>query len=77
MAGGQIPRGPLLPAERLPIALPPLRERAEDIPLLGRHFLDDAAREYDLPAPEVTPDAMELLSRYRWPGNVRQLRAQV
>ncbi len=58
-----------------PITLPPLRERVEDIPLLTRHFLDDAARAYDLPAPEVTPDAMALLAGYRWPGNVRQLRA--
>jgi DNA-binding NtrC family response regulator len=58
-----------------PITLPPLRERVEDIPLLTRHFLDDAARAYELPAPEVTPEAMALLAGYRWPGNVRQLRA--
>jgi DNA-binding NtrC family response regulator len=58
-----------------PIVLPPLRERPEDIPLLMRHFLQDAAREYELPAPVVTPEAHELIVRYRWPGNVRQLRA--
>ncbi len=58
-----------------PIVLPPLRERAEDIPLLLRHFLEDAAREYELAAPVVTPEAMDLVTRYRWPGNVRQLRA--
>ena len=58
-----------------PIALPPLRERPEDIPLLMRHFLEDAAREYELAAPSVAPEALELVVRYRWPGNVRQLRA--
>lgn len=58
-----------------PITLPPLRERPEDIPILARHFLQDAAGEYELPAPSVTPEALELLVRYRWPGNVRQLRA--
>ncbi|MFZ5481555.1 MAG: sigma-54-dependent transcriptional regulator [Myxococcota bacterium] len=58
-----------------PITLPPLRERAEDIPLLMRHFLKDAAEEYELEAPHVEHDAMEAIVRYRWPGNVRQLRA--
>jgi DNA-binding NtrC family response regulator len=58
-----------------PIHLPPLRSRPEDIPLLIRHFLDDAAREYELDAPKVMSDAMEAILRYRWPGNVRQLRA--
>ncbi len=58
-----------------PIVLPPLRERPEDIPLLMRHFLDDAAQEYEIPAPLVTPEALERLVLYRWPGNVRQLRA--
>lgn len=58
-----------------PILLPPLRERAEDIPILMHHFLTDAAREYDLAVPTITPEALELTMRYRWPGNVRQLRA--
>ena len=58
-----------------PITLPPLRERPEDIPILTRHFLIDAAKEYDLEPPTVTPEAMEIILRYRWPGNVRQLRA--
>jgi DNA-binding NtrC family response regulator len=58
-----------------PILLPPLRERVEDIPLLMRHFLDDAAREYELKSPAISPDALDLILRYRWPGNVRQLRA--
>jgi two-component system NtrC family response regulator len=58
-----------------PVSLPPLRERAEDIPLLLRHFLQDAAREYALPAPVVSHEALEAILAYRWPGNVRQLRA--
>jgi DNA-binding NtrC family response regulator len=58
-----------------PIQLPPLRERIEDIPLLTRHFIEDAAREYDLAAPSMAPDALEAICNYRWPGNVRQLRA--
>jgi two-component system NtrC family response regulator len=58
-----------------PVFLPPLRERVEDIPLLLRHFLHDAAEEYELPAPAVTPESLERVLAYRWPGNVRQLRA--
>ena len=58
-----------------PITLPPLRERPEDIPILTRHFLMDAAKEYELDPATPTPEAMELILRYRWPGNVRQLRA--
>ncbi len=58
-----------------PITLPPLRERPEDIPILTRHFLMDAAKEYDLEPPTCTPEAMDVILRYRWPGNVRQLRA--
>ncbi len=58
-----------------PITLPPLRERPEDIPILTRHFLMDAAKEYQLDPPTMVPEAMELVLRYAWPGNVRQLRA--
>lgn len=58
-----------------PIRLPPLRERREDIPLLLRHFLDGAARDYGLKPPRVSSDAMHWITHYRWPGNVRQLRA--
>ncbi len=58
-----------------PIRLPPLRERREDIPVLLRHFLDDAAKEYGLKAPRIAADAMAWIQGYPWPGNVRQLRA--
>ena len=58
-----------------PIILPPLRERPEDIPLLIRHFLDDASQEYKLEPPQIGPEAMGAILEYAWPGNVRQLRA--
>jgi two-component system, NtrC family, response regulator AtoC len=58
-----------------PIQLPPLRERPEDVPLLTRHFLEDAAEEYEMEAPPIAPDAMDRIVSYRWPGNVRQLRS--
>ena len=58
-----------------PINLPPLRERPEDISLLTRHFLEDAAREYGIETPSVNPEAMECITGFDWPGNVRQLRS--
>lgn len=57
-----------------PIRLPPLRDRREDIPLLLRHFLQSAAREYGLPVPTVAADARAWILSHPWPGNVRQLR---
>jgi two-component system nitrogen regulation response regulator GlnG len=56
----------------VPIRLPPLRERSEDIPALVRHFLAQAARE-GLPAKSLDRSAMERLQAHRWPGNVREL----
>ncbi|HLO79084.1 MAG TPA: sigma 54-interacting transcriptional regulator, partial [Magnetospirillum sp.] len=56
----------------VPIRLPPLRERAEDIPELVRHFLGLAAQE-GLPAKTIDAQAMDRLKRHRWPGNVREL----
>lgn len=56
----------------VPIRLPPLRERAEDIPALVRHFLAHSALQ-GLPAKTIDPGAMERLKRHRWPGNVREL----
>jgi two-component system nitrogen regulation response regulator NtrX len=58
----------------IPIFVPPLRERAEDIPLLVEHFIDDFALEYGRSAKTLTPSAMARLQAYRWPGNVRELR---
>jgi two-component system nitrogen regulation response regulator GlnG len=56
----------------VPIRIPPLRERSEDIPELVRHFLAMAQHE-GLPAKTVTPAAMDRLRQHRWPGNVREL----
>src|ERR1700750_2465877 len=56
----------------VPIRLPPLRERAEDIPALMRHFFAQAGNE-GLPVKTVDQAAMERLKTYRWPGNVREL----
>src|SRR5712671_3280276 len=58
----------------IPIYVPPLRERAEDIPMLVDHFVSDFAIEYARSAKRVEPGAMARLQSYRWPGNVRELR---
>ncbi len=55
------------------IAIPPLRDRAEDIPLLVEAFLHRAARQNSKPVLSVTPEAMQALVAYEWPGNVREL----
>ena len=56
----------------VPIRLPPLRERSEDIPDLVRHFFTLVEKE-GLPAKRIEPAAIERLKRYRWPGNIREL----
>ena len=58
----------------LNIALPPLRERPDDIPLLIEHFIREHARDHDRPPVVVSPEAMRLLREYEWPGNVRELK---
>ncbi|HEX5431614.1 MAG TPA: sigma-54 dependent transcriptional regulator [Bryobacteraceae bacterium] len=57
----------------VPIAIPPLRKRPEDIPPLARHFVEKICRLEDIPAPSIAPEAFEHLQSYSWPGNVRQL----
>jgi len=57
----------------LPLALPPLRERRDDIPLLLEHFLQVHAKRKGKPAKQLTPAAIEHLTAYHWPGNVREL----
>lgn len=59
----------------LEIRLPPLRERAEDIPLLAQSFLREFAREMGKDVKDFTADALEALMHYSWPGNVRELRS--
>jgi len=58
----------------VPVAIPPLTERREDIPALVEHFVAHYANERRVPTPEVADDAMVALQSYEWPGNVRQLR---
>ena len=55
------------------IALPPLHERKDDIPLLAQHFLAKYSEENSKPAIELSPEALDLLVDYDWPGNVREL----
>ncbi|MBS0206087.1 MAG: sigma-54-dependent Fis family transcriptional regulator [Planctomycetes bacterium] len=57
------------------IHLPPLRERTGDLPLLVHHFLRRFSRELDKPIQQVAPEAMELLTAYSWPGNIRELQS--
>ena len=57
----------------VPIMLPPLRERREDIPALAHHFLQRFAEEAKKNLTEISEEALEKLSAYEWPGNVREL----
>jgi two-component system response regulator AtoC len=59
------------------VALPPLRERRDDIPLLVKHYVDAFNTEFRKKIQRVTPDALAALTRYGWPGNVRELRNAV
>jgi transcriptional regulator with PAS, ATPase and Fis domain len=58
----------------IPIALPALRDRGEDIHLLFRKFASDFADRYRMPTIKLNDEAIELLNAYRWPGNIRQLK---
>jgi len=55
------------------IVLPPLREREEDIIILGRHHIDKLCRQRNIPLKEMDPEFVEMLRQYDWPGNVREL----
>jgi two-component system, NtrC family, response regulator AtoC len=61
----------------VPIVMPLLRERKEDIPLLVAAFLKTFAAENGKPVPEIAADAMQAILRYDWPGNVRELRTAI
>lgn len=58
----------------VPIHVPPLRERKEDIPLLFRKFASDCAEKYKMPMVRLTPEAQNMLINYYWKGNIRQLK---
>ena len=61
----------------IPIHVPPLRERPEDVALLVRYFMDHVGRENNRRPKRITPAALEALQRYRWKGNIRELRNTV
>ncbi len=58
----------------IPFTVPPLRERAEDIPMLAAHFLQEYSTAYGRTPKELTEDALATLMSYHWPGNIRELR---
>ncbi len=58
----------------IPVHIPPLRERRDDIPELSIHLLDEAVEELGMDAPILLDDAVDLLCRHDWPGNVRELK---
>jgi len=58
----------------IPITVPPLRERKEDINLLFRKFATDCAEKYRMPTMRLNEEAQNMLTQYRWPGNIRQLK---
>jgi DNA-binding NtrC family response regulator len=58
----------------VPLRMPPLRERQDDIPLLLSHYLKRFAAENGVPEVRLAADALTTLSRYAWPGNIRELR---
>lgn len=57
----------------VPVYLPPLREKREDIPLLIQHFLQRFSQKTNTPLKHIVPDALNLMINYAWPGNVREL----
>jgi len=59
------------------LSVPPLRARGDDIVLLARHFIAEAARRYDLPRRELHPDTIAWLTSQRWPGNARELQNRI
>jgi DNA-binding NtrC family response regulator len=59
----------------IPITLPPLRDRLEDLAPLAEHFLCRLAHQAGRPAPSIAPEAMRLLAAHPWPGNVRELKS--
>ena len=73
VAQGKIRRDLYYRLNVIPVVLPPLRERREDIPLLANHFLRRYAEELGQACRDLTAEAMQVLQEYNWPGNVREL----
>jgi len=61
----------------IPVFVPPLRDRPDDIPMLIKHYLDALSRENNQKPKRITPAAVEAMKRYRWRGNIRELRNTV
>jgi two-component system nitrogen regulation response regulator NtrX len=74
VAGGQFREDLYFRLAVVPLRAPALRERADDIPLLCRSFVEQICRENGLKVKTISPEALEILSAYQWPGNVRELR---
>jgi transcriptional regulator with PAS, ATPase and Fis domain len=74
VASGKFREDLLYRLSTVPISLPPLRQRKEDIHLLFRKFANDFAEKYRMPAIRLTEDAVELIENYHWSGNIRQLK---
>lgn len=74
IAGGRFREDLFYRLNTVPIKIPPLRERGDDIALLFRKFASDFAEKYRMPAIQLTEDARNMLLAYPWPGNVRQLK---
>jgi len=73
IAGGEFREDLYYRLSVIPIHVPALRERREDIPLLARHFLEHFRKAMEKPIHGISPEAMNLLESYDWPGNVREL----
>ena len=76
MSGGGFRKDLLHKLNVLPIHVPALRERKEDISVLVRHFLEKACREHAL-EPRITPQALKRLTEYDWPGNLHEMRNSI
>lgn len=74
IAGGRFREDLYYRLNTVPIKVPPLRERADDILLLFRKFASDCSEKYRMPSIQLTDDAKQLLLQYEWPGNIRQLK---
>lgn len=73
VAEGQFRRDLYYRLEVLTVALPPLRDRVEDLPLLVSHLREKIARKLNITPPVIAPEVMDAFRCYRWPGNVREL----
>ncbi|HSE40258.1 MAG TPA: sigma-54 dependent transcriptional regulator [Acidobacteriota bacterium] len=71
--GGKLRRDLYYRLNVIPLVIPPLRERRDDIPLLAGHFLEKYTIQFNKPITDFSAEAIQLLQRYDWPGNVREL----